>query len=209
MFLWKPHTDQQNKEPISDNDCHGIGYDNEEDTKNRNQSALSNINSPFRFSYLLSSKRIGYWKISKSHLKLHHSILPKIMHWTSMCWSKPQWQQKYLIPHESCHTMLKLIKDGPIHPLHLKNFFKCFLHQQLGHYSSNDVQFPYKYKCLEKDLAHWGMFQQTRPMLYLILLVWIMLLNIGTQILCTPKCSKKQCQKYYMCLFRILMVRLL
>ncbi len=32
----------------------------------------------------------------------------------------------YLILYEACQTMLNLIEDWPIHPLHLKNFLKRF-----------------------------------------------------------------------------------
>ncbi len=34
--------------------------------------------------------------------------------------------KQYVIPPEACLTMLKLIGDGPIHPLHVKNFMKRF-----------------------------------------------------------------------------------
>ncbi len=33
---------------------------------------------------------------------------------------------QYIIPHESCQTILSLMQDRPIHPLHVKNFIKHF-----------------------------------------------------------------------------------
>ncbi len=55
--------------------------------------------------------------------------------------------KQYRIPPEACYTMLHLIEDGPVHPLHVKNFLKRFYPNSVD--ISHQMMFNFRLKCKE------------------------------------------------------------
>ncbi len=63
---------------------------------------------------------------------------------------------QYAIPPEVCQTMLSLIEDGPIHPLHLKNFLKQFYPNRQAVIHQMMFNFCLKCKDLEMKFGSLG-----------------------------------------------------
>ncbi len=120
----KQHALQPNQGPISNKNFHGIS-DGIEDEKIKNKIALLSIGCPFKFCVIHMKKEDKCEKTKKP-------VSFCIPHQTQSYIEQADFDQildgnlQILNPPKACHTMLTLIKDGPIHPLHLRNFLKRY-----------------------------------------------------------------------------------
>ncbi len=88
--------------------------------KKQQQSHASAVLSSFVSP--ISRKRTSVWKNQQTS-QSNCIPLQTQSYWAIRCWSNPRWQPSNTDPPKACH-MLNLMKDGPIHPLHLRNFLK-------------------------------------------------------------------------------------
>ncbi len=138
---------------ISDNDFHEICDDNHSEKSKRSRIALSLIGCPFKLGVCLVTSKDKITKKIAKPVKVtpfnftHNHVLNK-----QMLIKAKKSSFQYIIPPEACQTMQFLMQDGPIHPIHLKNFIKLFYpnsqvvtHQMMFdfHLKSKDLELKY------------------------------------------------------------------
>ncbi len=147
--LWgKPHTPQPKKGPIPNKDFHGICDGIEDGKKKIKQTALSSICSLFKLHVIHIKKEHKILekinkpvKVTTFPFKHNHTLSTQILIKANMV------TFQYWIHPKSCHTMLNLIKEGPNHYLHLRNFLTRFYLSSQAF--TAQMMFNFCLKCME------------------------------------------------------------
>ena len=150
----KPHTPLPKKVPTSNDDFYGVLDEEQDETeKKRKRTSISSLACPFRLhvshikpehrSLKMIAKPV---KIMSVHFKHNHTLNKQMLIKAKMA------THQYVIPPKACHTMLKLIEDGPILPLHLKNFLKQYYPDSQA--ISPQMMFNFRLKCKDLELKY-------------------------------------------------------
>ncbi len=114
----KPHAPQPKKGPISNTDFHGICDEIKDEKKKRNKIALSSIGCPFKFCVTYIKKEDKFLNNQKASQNNYIPLQTEPYFEQADVDQKQDGNIPILNPPKACHTMLNLIKDSPIHPLH-------------------------------------------------------------------------------------------
>ncbi len=144
----KPHTQKTNKGNSSDDDFQGINDEMESYKKKRNRISVSSIDCPFKIYVTHIKKKDKSLKKIDKPVKVttfnfdHNHPLNK-----QMLIKAKMATFQYVIPTEACHTMLNLIKDGPVHPQHVRSFIKRFYPSSQA--VNGAMMFNFRLRCKE------------------------------------------------------------